>query len=72
MDPVNYCCELLEIICYCIFLLIYDGHDLLQQCNVINCSTNSRGKEKGPAFKLPPKGNTKESWDWFCRSRMFS
>ena len=24
-------------------------------CSVINCSTNSRGKEKGPTFKLPLK-----------------
>ena len=36
------------------FCSFYDGH-LVQRvwCSVTKCSTNSRGKEKGPAFKLP-------------------
>ena len=38
------------------FCSFYDGH-LVQRlwCSVTNCSTNSRGKEKGSAFKLPQK-----------------
>ena len=43
--------ELLEILCYCIFLLFYDGH-LVQHYQLFN---KFSWKRKGPALKLPQK-----------------
>ena len=57
--PVIYCCELLEILCYCIFLLFYDGH-LLQRYQMFN---KFSWKRKRTCIQITPKGNTKVSRD---------
>ena len=65
--PDTYCCELLEILCHCIFLLFYDGY--LLQCHQL---FNQLSWKRKRTCNQITKGTIKKSRDWFCMSCMFS